>query len=107
MKVGLVFKTEEEAVSTIENWCRKTFCPLTKVRRQQPSERNGKRIRGQRGYKCAHGVERKSRSKDEQRPYQRIKFTGCPVKLNINEQEDGTWMVTSSISEHVNHESSE
>ena len=32
---------------------------------------------------------------------------GCKVKVNINEQEDGTWMITSCFLEHSGHETSE
>ena len=84
MKPRIVFKNKEEAVASIDKWCQETFNLLTKVRRQQPGVRNGKRIKGQRGYKCAYGVERKTRSKDEQRPFQRVKYSGCPVKVQIN-----------------------
>ena len=30
-----------------------------------------------------------------------VKFSGCPVKINLNEQDDGRWMVTSL---HRTHE---
>ena len=107
MKPRIVFKNKEEAVASIDKWCQETFNLLTKVRRQQPGVRNGKRIKGQRGYKCAYGVERKTRSKDEQRPFQRVKYSGCPIKVQINEQDDGSWMVTSCVNEHEGHDTSE
>ena len=105
---GQIFKTEDEAFLVIDEWCRINFCPLTKIRRRKPGvDKKGERVKGQRGYKCAHGVERISRSKDERRPFQRVKFTGCEAKLNINEQEDGTWMITSCFLKHEGHEVSE
>ena len=36
-------------------------------------------------------------------PQQRVKNTSCPVKINLNEQEDGSWEVTTCILEHVGH----
>ena len=54
---------------------------MTKVRWKAPGTNvKGDRVRGQRGYKCAHGVERQTKSRDEKRPFQRVKFTGCPAK---------------------------
>ena len=69
--------------------------------------KDGKRVRGQRVYKCAHGVERKSRSKDEKRPFQKIKFTGCPAKVYINEQDNGSWKITTCDQSHEGHDISE
>ena len=31
LKMGLVFKTEEVAMKSIQLWSEKTFCPLSKV----------------------------------------------------------------------------
>ena len=105
MEPGINAKTEEEMVKAIDAWCQKNFIPLTKVRRKAPgTNTKGDRVRGQRGYKCAHGVERQSKSKDEKRPFQRVKFTGCQAKVNVNEREDGTWTITTCNTEHVGHE---
>ena len=60
MEPGINAKTEEEMVKAIDAWCQKNFIPLTKVRRKAPgTNTKGDRVRGQRGYKCAHGVERR------------------------------------------------
>ena len=37
------------------------------------------------------------------RPGQRYKFTNCPVKVNLNEQDDGSWEVTTCVLEHRGH----
>ena len=104
MEPGINAKTEEEMVKAIDAWCQKNFIPLTKVRRKAPgTNTEGDRVRGQRGYKCAHGVERQSKSKDEKRPFQRVKFTGCQAKVNVNEREDGTWTITTCNTEHIGH----
>ena len=64
MEPGINAKTEEEMVKAIDAWCQKNFIPLTKVRRKAPgTNTKGDRVRGQRGYKCAHGVERQSKTK--------------------------------------------
>ena len=49
-----------------------------------------RRVRGQRVYRCAHGIEQKSKSKVERRPFQHVKFTDCKSRINLNEQEDGS-----------------
>ena len=63
---------------------------------------DGERIKGRRCYQCSHGIKFTSKA-SEKRPWQRLKFKGCPVKVNLNEQEDGTWMVTSLVLEHMGH----
>ena len=76
MKAGITFKSVR---------CEENVCPLTKIRRRKPGlNRNGLRVKEQRGYKCSGGVERKSKS-SSLRPYQRVKYVGCEAKLNINE----------------------
>ena len=47
-------------------------------------------------------MQRKSKA-TAQRPSQRLKFTKCPVKVNLNEQDDGSWMVTSCVLQHSGH----
>ena len=103
MKVGLTFDNEDIALNSIQKWTRKALCPLSKVRNQKSKVgQDGERTKGRRCFKCCHGLNRNSRSKVV-RPHQRIKNTGCQVKLNINEQEDGTWMVTTCMLEHSGH----
>ena len=103
MKVGLTFDNEDIALNSIQKWTRKALCPLSKVRNQKSKVgQDGERTKGRRCFKCCHGLNRNSRSKVV-RPHQRIKNTRCQVKLNINEQEDGTWMVTTCMLEHSGH----
>ena len=53
-----------------EQYDRQRFSKLlSKLSRKAPSDKDGKIVRGKRVYKCAHGVEIKSRSKDERRPF--------------------------------------
>ena len=40
---------------------------------------------------------------ESKRPCQRLKFTGCLVKIKLNEQGDGTWVVKNCILDHVGH----
>ena len=102
MAVGLVFPSDEVAVASIQNWTVKTLCPLSKIRYQKGIEKNGEYIKGRRCFQCPHGVQRKSKA-TAQRPSQRLKFTKCPVKVNLNEQDDGSWMVTSCVLQHSGH----
>ena len=63
---------------------------------------NGDRVKGRRCFQCCHGL-KYTRKVTDKRPWQKIKYTECPVKVNLNEQEDGSWMVTSLILDHVGH----
>ena len=73
------------------------------ARYQKPKVKDdGERIKGRRCFQCSHGI-KYTRKVTEKRPWQRVKFTGCPVKVNLNEQEDGSWMVTSLFLEHLGH----
>lgn len=97
------FPSEDEAVLHIDKWCEETYCPFVKIGRRKPHTNDkGVRIRGQRRYKCSGGIERKSKATFA-RPYQNVKFVGCMANLNINEQEDGSWMITSFHLEHTGH----
>ena len=103
LKLGLRFANDEQAVKSIENWTHKSLCPLAKVRFRKGSINNkGERVKGRRCYACPHGINRKRTGKGE-RPGQRLKFTNCPVKVNLNEQEDGSWEITTCHLEHEGH----
>ena len=102
MKVGVNFPTEESALMSIENWSFKSLCALAKIRYRKGKIVNGEKVRGRRCLACPHGIGRKKTGKGE-RPGQRVKNTNCPVKINLNEQEDGSWEVTTCILEHVGH----
>ena len=102
MEEGLIFETDEVAVGAVEAWASKSFCPLIKVRFHKGHFKNGEYEKGRRCFKCPHGVQRKSKATGS-RPSQRLKFTQCPVKINLNERDDGSWMVTSCNLEHQGH----
>ena len=96
--VGLSFSSEEEAVLIVEKWSTKVLCPLAKIRSRKAKEG----VKGRRCFGCPHGIVRTSKA-EHKRPCQRVKYTGCPVKININEQDDGSWLVTACVLEHVGH----
>ena len=101
MKMSLTFDNEDVAILSMNKWSEKALCPLSKARYQKPKIKpDGERIKGRRCFQCCHGL-KYTRKVTEKRPWQRVKFTGCPVKINLNEQDDGRWMVTSL---HLTHE---
>ena len=102
MAVGLVFPSDEVAVASIQSWSAKALCPLSRIRYQKGFQKNGEYTKGRRCYQWPHGVKRKSKA-TASRPAQRLKFTKCPVKINLNEQDDGSWLVTSCILQHCGH----
>ena len=100
-----MFKSEESAVKSIMLWSEKTFSRLSKskARHQKPKVKpSGERVKGRRCFQCCHGL-KYTRKVTDKRPWQKIKYTECPVKVNINEQEDGSWMVTSLVLDHFGH----
>lgn len=101
LKVGLVFENEASAVDSILNWGRKSLCPLMKSRRTKTAAETEGATRGRRTLQCPHGIYRKLKS--ENRPTQHVKFTKCPCVININEQEDGSFVITKAILEHFGH----
>ena len=98
LKVGLEFPNEEVAVSSLLNWGRKALCPLMKARRAKTAAETNGESRGRRTFQCPNGKQRQIKS--EQRPKQHVKYTRCPVAININEQEDGTFVITKAVLEH-------
>ena len=103
LKLGLSFPSEEVATASIENWTYKTFCPLIKARyRKGKTGDDGERIKGRRCFACPHSVVRNGKTTGK-RPSQRVKYTGCNVKVTINEQEDGDWVVTTCNLDHEGH----
>jgi hypothetical protein len=102
LKVDLNFDSEEVAVKSIENWSFKSLRPLAKIRYRRGKTVNGERVKGRRCLACPHGIQR-TKTGTGDRPGQRYKFTKCPVKVNLNEQEDGSWEVTTCNLEHDGH----
>ena len=98
LKIGLSFDSEDEAVTEILNWANQTFCPLSKYRREKNMAETEGTQKGRRTFRCPHGVKRKLKS--EVRKNQNVKFSRCPVQINLNEQSDGTYMITSFMLEH-------
>ena len=54
-------------------------------------------------FKCPHGVKRTSKATGK-RKCESTAYVGCPVGVNVNQQEDGTFLVTKAVLEHENHE---
>ena len=101
LKVGLLFPSENAAVEAILRWGEKSLCPLMKARRDKGlAETEGKR-RGRRCLDCPHGRNRKANR--ELRPNRAVKFTKCPVTVVVNENDDGTWVVSKTVLEHFGH----
>ena len=102
LKLGLNFPSEEVALNAIENWSVKSLCPLSKIRYRKGKLVNGEKVKRRRCLACPQGIERKTDGKGD-RPGQRVKFSNCPVKVNLNEQDDGSWEVTTCHLEHKGH----
>ena len=59
------------------------------------SETDGHK-KGRRHLDCPHGRSRKG-STGEARPVQNVKFTKCPVRVVLVENDDGSWTVAKTI----------
>ena len=98
LEEGVRFPTEDIAVKSIENWSFKALCPLSKVRYRKGKEG----VKGRRCFGCPHGITRTTKA-ESKRPCQMLMYTGCPVKINMNEQDDGSWIVTTCLLKHSGH----
>ena len=76
--------------------------PACKVKTISWFDRDKWRKRGRRCFECPHGKTRPSKSTGI-RPNQNVKFTKCHVSININEQDNGSFVVTKAILDHINH----
>ena len=94
---GLKFPSEKCALDSIQKWSEKVFCPLIKTRRTKSVRDTVRRT-----LTCAHGRKRKL-GENEDRPQQNVKFTKCPVLINLNKAEDGTWYTTKTVLQHKGH----
>ena len=80
MQNGISFEDEAVATLSVEKWCEKAFCPLSRIRFQKHEVcENGKVKYGRRDWKCCHGIKQKSKAQAK-RPCQKINYTGCQVK---------------------------
>ena len=58
--------------------------------------------KGRQCFSCPHGIKRKGTGTN-QRPCQRVKYTGCQVRVTVNEQHEGCWAVMTCFLEHEGH----
>ena len=97
--VGLSFENENIAVNSVLEWSKKVYCPLVKSRRAKTAAESDGKSRGRRCFECPHGKGRPP-SVTGVRPKQNVKFTKCPVSININEQEDGSFLIKKAVLTH-------
>ena len=103
IKNGIVFLSHDIGVKSIEMWCHESLCPLSKARFRKPLVTESGRIKGRRDFLCSHGIKFTSKSASK-RPWQRVKYTGCPVRIALCEQEDGTWVISNcNVTNHIGH----
>ena len=103
MKNGIVFLSHDIGVKSIEMWCDESLSPLSKARFRKPQVKESGRIKGRRDFLCSHGIKLISKSASK-RPWQRVKYTGCPVRIALCEQEDGTWVISNcNVTNHIDH----
>ena len=88
---GKTFKSYDEAVNIMRNWCNKTFTPfILKVTRGNFS--SGGEELGRISYICTHRNKHKLKA-----PSQRVNYTACPSRVNINPQgKVGEWKITTA-----------
>jgi hypothetical protein len=92
MARGLQFPSDE-AVASIQSWSAKALCPLSRIRYHKGIE---KKLDGV--MLCPHGFKRTSVA-TASRPAQKVKYTKCPVNINLNQEDDGSWCIL----EHSGH----
>ena len=102
LKPGLCYPDENTAVEAVLKWGKKAFCPLAKARRDKGLSESDGHKKGRRHLDCPHGRSRKG-STSEARPVQNVKFTKCPVRVVLVENDDGSWSVAKTILDHFGH----
>ena len=105
LKDGVVFETCEEMRTSIKKWCDTFFMPLVIFTNNTYNNWNKKKgKKGRITLKCPHGYKAVSTAKGTaKRKMQSLNFTGCPAIVNAKEQNDGTWVITKSITKHNGH----
>ena len=102
MKPGLLYPDENTAVDAVLRWGEKALCPLAKARRHKSLAETNGHSKGRRHLECPHGRCRKG-SNNEARPVQKVKYTKCPMKIVVAENDDSTWSVRKVVLDHFGH----
>ena len=55
-------------------------------------------------FKCPHGMKKSSSSTGKRKVEATAAYVGCPVRVNVNQQNDGSFVVTTAVLYHENHE---
>ena len=102
IKVGKLFKNYDEVVKAVKDWCYSSCTPLIlKGVRGNLSE--GGEDPGRIQFICTHGNKRKSKA-TSLRPAQRVNYTGCLARININQQRKTLdWKITTARLDHDGH----
>ena len=100
LNVGMTFVGKEDALAHINSYCNSNFSPL--IIRSSNKTRSKSLLRL--FYKCPHGVEKRSKSSGKRKCEVAAAYVGCPLRLAVNQQEDGTFVVDIAVLEHKNHE---
>ena len=97
------FCCERSAVNAINWFQRVNHCCLGYKRTVKPNPE--KNIKGRLNFACIHGINHHRiniHPKPKLREIQRVNNVGCEMKIFINQQKDGEWLLRSFDVEHVN-----
>ena len=87
---------------SVRKWCDKTFTSFILKGTRGNFSSGGEEL-GRISFICTHGNKLKSEA-TTQRPSQRLKYTACLSRVNINQQRNvGEWKITTARLHHDGH----
>lgn len=100
--VGMTFPDKATMQESIRSYSISNYSPLV-IRKSNKNRHMLLRC----SYQCPHGIKRKSLSTGIRKANSVNYFTNCPVKVDLNEMEDGSFVIQNLLLQHENHEVSE
>jgi hypothetical protein len=100
--IGMRFPNKEDACAYIQSYCNTHLSPMITARNSISGAKSLRRI----SFKCPHGMKKRSKSTGKRKAEVTTAYVGCPVRVNLNQQNDGSFVVTTSVLNHESHEAS-
>ena len=97
------FCCEKSAVNALNAYQRANHCCLGFTRTVKPNPDRG--VKGRLNIACIHGLKHyreKAHGKPKERGRQRVNFVGCNMRININQQKTGRWLLRGFKPDHLN-----
>ena len=97
------FCCEKSAINAVNCFQRTNKCILGYKRTVKPNPE--KKVKGRLNFSCIHGLDhfrKGTHPRPKTRKKQRVNYVACQMKININQQLDGLWILRSFQDQHTN-----